>query len=828
MEYCDEIIAYLQDLGLETKRVSGTHGGEYHGPCPFCGGKDRFVIQPNRPEYPQGFYWCRQCGRRSLEDVVRVLEGDHEEALAIACENRRSVCETSSFDWNVQRTPPGEEWQRKMIEILDCYQAAPLRSKVYLPRGISEETVRECRLSYLHVKQSVSVDGEKIFVPSGLLIPNYRGEELYALRVRLFSGSPKYRYVKGSMAIPYHLTRLDRLDAPVVIVESELDAVLLYQEAGDLVHAVALGSATNKPDSYIRGLLRVATSIFVCLDYDDPGIEAWGWWEHNYPDAHRVFAPKGKDVGDFILGGGSVREWVEDMIAKSEAGGEIVSRAEPEFEAILVQDTESAKEIVEELKTECSELAVIVKAGITDGQSMDPGLEEPKVLALSSGPVSYVFNLLEVHVEAFAGLGDCRLVTFDGAKQLALLHLMGIDVETIDCVALQSNVINNKRWSLEDISQFRLGYGTAELEEARFDLEEYGEPEFFASAAEAHATMKLHEKQKVILARNGRGRLYSLMAGAMPAIAGMMCRGFPVDWSAHENLIEKWSAMLDKVGSDEKEHGPIESRLKVWGEALTRFKSPRTGRLHPDFVFNGTVTGRFASSKPNLHGMPKDPEIRSLCRPPEGYVLVGADYSQVDLRVAAEIADDDTMRKAFAENQDFHRATAAIMYGVPACEVSDSQRQEAKSNTYAPIYNGGEGLRPELRSAFPGLVQWMAKQRNKRFEMQIFTPARRRIIRDFSERKWMNLCLNYPIQGGSAEVMLAALGLLPKYLSGIDAVMINCVHDEIVLEVAEKDAKAAKDALERAMTDGFRVIFPEAPTRGLVDAKVGRTWADLK
>ena len=100
--------------------------------------------------------------------------------------------------------------------------------------------------------------------------------------------------------------------------------------------------------------------------------------------------------------------------------------------------------------------------------------------------------------------------------------------------------------------------------------------------------------------------------------------------------------------------------------------------------------------------------------------------------------------------------------------------------------------------------------------------------RVLSDENYYTGSLNFPVQGAAAEVLYATLGRLPRALSGLDVKIVNCVHDEILLEASAADASAAKEALETAMTLGFRDIFPEAPTAGLVDARIAGNWAEAK
>ncbi len=133
-------------------------------------------------------------------------------------------------------------------------------------------------------------------------------------------------------------------------------------------------------------------------------------------------------------------------------------------------------------------------------------------------------------------------------------------------------------------------------------------------------------------------------------------------------------------------------------------------------------------------------------------------------------------------------------------------------------------------STYPGLRRWQKSTADRaRGSKRVTTPGGR--VRDFSgEPKGYRYtqALNTPIQGGAAEVMLATLACLDKHLSGLDADLVNIVHDELVLEAAEDAVEAVGEAVEKAMVEGMLAIFPEATTRDLVEASDGPNWADAK
>ena len=195
--------------------------------------------------------------------------------------------------------------------------------------------------------------------------------------------------------------------------------------------------------------------------------------------------------------------------------------------------------------------------------------------------------------------------------------------------------------------------------------------------------------------------------------------------------------------------------------------------------------------------------------------------------------------------------TAAATVRVPYEEVTKDQRQAAKPVNFGLLY--GQGYRGLARYAkatyrvnmtdndarlareaffktYPDLRHWQqSAARNAERTKRVVTPCGR--IRDFSQEARgyrYTEALNTPIQGGAAEVLIAALSRLLKFLKGIEAKLVNIVHDEIVLQVDNKDIDRAKAALEKTMVEGMLAVFPQASTINLVESKAGNNWAEAK
>jgi len=294
-----------------------------------------------------------------------------------------------------------------------------------------------------------------------------------------------------------------------------------------------------------------------------------------------------------------------------------------------------------------------------------------------------------------------------------------------------------------------------------------------------------------------------------------------------------------------------DTMLSTFGTGYTDHINPKTHRIHSNFRLGGTTTGRLSCYSPNIQNPPRDKSFRELFSAPPGRSIIVADYEQIELRVAALVSGDKNMLEIYKGGQDLHKMTAAAMTGVSSEEVTKDQRQAAKPVNFGLLY--GQGYRGLARyakatygvdmtendarlakeaffKAYPDLRSWQQSaakdaERTKR----VMTPSGR--TRDFSKEARgyrYTESLNTPIQGGAAEVLMAALSRLPECLKDIDAKLVNIVHDEIVLEVDNPDIDRAKAALEKVMVEGMLVIFPQASTRNLVESKAGNNWAEAK
>jgi DNA polymerase-1 len=273
--------------------------------------------------------------------------------------------------------------------------------------------------------------------------------------------------------------------------------------------------------------------------------------------------------------------------------------------------------------------------------------------------------------------------------------------------------------------------------------------------------------------------------------------------------------------------------------------------VHTSYVITGAVTGRLASTDPNLQNIPIRTEegrrIRTAFVAPEGYRLVALDYSQIELRILAHVADIEALKAAFREGQDIHAMTASQMFGVPMEEMTSEIRRRAKAIKFGVIYGiSGFGLARNLRipraeaqafidtyfQRFPGIRAYMdetvafAKREGRvetLFGRRIHTPEinAKGPAAGFAKRA----AINAPIQGTAADIIRRAMIRVPQAIADLPARMLLQVHDELVFEVAQEavDETIARvrEVMERAAEP---VLHLDVPL--VVDAGTGTSWAE--
>ena len=291
------------------------------------------------------------------------------------------------------------------------------------------------------------------------------------------------------------------------------------------------------------------------------------------------------------------------------------------------------------------------------------------------------------------------------------------------------------------------------------------------------------------------------------------------------------------------------SKLKsTYTDRLPEQINPLTGRIHTSYHQAVTATGRLSSSNPNLQNIPirtaEGRRIRQAFIAPKGYKLLAADYSQIELRIMAHLAQDPGLLDAFRNDRDVHKATASEVFGVELDAVSSDQRRNAKAINFGLIYGmsahglakqiGGERGEAQMYmdryfARYPGVQDYMERTREQAreqgyvetlFGRRLYLPeikARNANIRKGAERT----AINAPMQGSAADIIKRAMITVDQWLaeSKLDARVILQVHDELVLEVHEDQVDELRAGLLPLMSAGAALDVPL-----IVEAGVGDNW----
>jgi len=303
------------------------------------------------------------------------------------------------------------------------------------------------------------------------------------------------------------------------------------------------------------------------------------------------------------------------------------------------------------------------------------------------------------------------------------------------------------------------------------------------------------------------------------------------------------------------EHREIAKLKSTYADAFPDQVNPETGRVHTSYNQTGSVTGRLASSEPNLQNIPirteLGREIRRAFIAEPGNLLLSVDYSQIELRIVAHIAQDQAMIQAFLEDQDIHAATAAAISGVPLDQVTPEMRRNAKAINFGLIYGmspygltrttdltlaEAENFVKAYFERFPGVQRYLERVRAEVVEVGYVSTllGRRRyfpqLLRDatvpeVARARALREAINAPIQGSAADIIKLAMLQLPEALEsrGLSARMLLQVHDELVFECPKDELIATAEITQTCMQEAYELCIPLK-----TDAKAGANWADMQ
>lgn len=353
------VIELVRQKGIEPRRVSTNKGGEYHSSCPICGdgGKgadsDRFHVWPEQND-GEGSWWCRQCDRggdgiallmamdgKSYQEACAALGKEVKGPPPVPEKPRpaRRGSQAKKQHGPGQYQIPQVVWRQHAEKLVSwahkqLVDSHPEQMEKLGDRGLNSNTVLRWGLGWNPGKNNkplfrsreawgldtvMKSDGKggkrkkKLWIPRGLVIPYRRDGVLQRVRIRRPAAllrtdlDKRYYVLPGSSAMPWLIGENRKA---YVVVETELDGLLIDQEAGDLAGVLALGSASNMPDEYCHPHINNAVVVLNALDYDQAGGKASRKWRSAYPNSKRWPAPDGKDPGDAYKSGVDIYEWI--------------------------------------------------------------------------------------------------------------------------------------------------------------------------------------------------------------------------------------------------------------------------------------------------------------------------------------------------------------------------------------------------------------------------------------------------------------------------------------------------------------------------------------
>ncbi|HEY5046891.1 MAG TPA: DNA polymerase I [Rhizomicrobium sp.] len=323
-------------------------------------------------------------------------------------------------------------------------------------------------------------------------------------------------------------------------------------------------------------------------------------------------------------------------------------------------------------------------------------------------------------------------------------------------------------------------------------------------------------------------------------------------WSTDADVLEDIAAQGHEIAKKVLDWRQLQKLRGTYTDALPGYVHLQTGRVHTSYAMASTSTGRLASTDPNLQNIPIRTEegrrIRAAFIAPAGAKLISADYSQIELRLLAHIADIPALKKAFAEGIDIHAMTASEIFGVPVKDMPSDVRRRAKAINFGIVYGiSAFGLANQLGIArgeaddyiklyfqrFPGIRDYMERTkvfaRQKGFVETLF--GRRIHIREINSKNPAfrggaeRAAINAPIQGAAADIIRRAMVRVPPALAqkNLNAKMLLQVHDELVLEAPDSEVAATGELVRHIMEKAALPVL-ELSVPLVVEARAAQNW----
>lgn len=443
-----------------------------------------------------------------------------------------------------------------------------------------------------------------------------------------------------------------------------------------------------------------------------------------------------------------------------------------------------------------------------------------------------------IKYEEVAGKG-AKQVCF---SQVSLDQAVDYAAEDADVTLQLHNMLSPKIAASEGLSRI---YNDIEIPliPVLAGMEQHGVLVDAQTLAEQSAELEKRMVEVEMAAHNAAGRVFNL--GSPKSLGDILYNhmGIPVVKKTPKGAPSTAEDVLQELAESYElpklvlEHRSISKLKSTYTDKLPQQINPTTGRIHTSYHQATAATGRLSSSDPNLQNIPirtaEGRRIREAFIAPEGYTLLAADYSQIELRIMAHLSRDEGLLKAFSAGEDIHRFTAGQVAGIELDEVSDEQRRAAKAVNFGLIYGmSAFGLAKQLGIArgaaqdyidsyferYPGVLQFMETTREAAratgfvetiFGRRLYLPeinSRNYQRRQYAERT----AINAPMQGSAADIIKRAMIDVAAWLrdNNSDVVMIMQVHDELVFEVPNDQVAAFTQTVNELMCNAASLDVP--------------------
>jgi DNA polymerase-1 len=467
----------------------------------------------------------------------------------------------------------------------------------------------------------------------------------------------------------------------------------------------------------------------------------------------------------------------------------------------------------------------------------------------------YYLQISMTHIEDLIGKGKSQRTMAEVAIEDAAAYAAADAEVTLQLLSILEKEIDKKgmRSLLEDM-EMPLIPVLMEMEQTGFSLDQNHLKEMEIQLSERSAEIEKSVMQTV-------GYSFNLNSTQQLSKALFETLGLEPPNRKKKTASGFYSTSADVLQSIQNQHEVIELILEyrelaklisTYIKALPEQVNPLTGRIHTSFNQTGSVTGRLASSDPNLQNIPTRTELGNQVRKAfiaaPNMTLLSVDYSQIELRIVAHMANDKAMLAAFQANQDIHAATAAAIYDIPIEEVSKDQRRHAKAVNFGLIYGmsafglsnstdltlaEAENFVKAYFEEFPGVKTFLdhlrltaAKQGyvetmmgHRRYFPNLANPTNKNL-----QRREEREAINAPIQGTAADIIKLAMIQLPQKLAGagLKAKLLLQVHDELLLECPTEELEQTVTIVRDVMENVFTLSIPLE-----TEARAGGNWGTL-